>query len=157
MYKRTRLNALDRRTQKKIILMLVVRHLSPEEMQSGHHPWREVWRWPDHLCGCFYYCREAARGQLTMFYGGKVLVFDNFPAEKAKDLMQLATKGNSTSQNSVSSRSVSVSYQTSTLVPNTANNSLVPQVHMSRSAQPNLPGNESVFVVVQSRVWSVLR
>ncbi|CAL9781475.1 unnamed protein product [Musa acuminata subsp. burmannicoides] len=83
--------------------------------------------------------REAARGQLTIFYGGKVLVFDNFPAEKAKDLMQLATKGNSASQNSVSSRSVSVSYQTSTLVPITANNSLVPQVHMSRSAQPNLP------------------
>ncbi|CAL9205436.1 unnamed protein product [Musa hybrid cultivar] len=80
--------------------------------------------------------REAARGQLTIFYGGKVLVFDNFPAEKAKDLMQLATKGNSASQNSVSSRSVSVSYQTSTLAPITANNSLV---HMSRSAQPNLP------------------
>ncbi|RWV99399.1 hypothetical protein GW17_00037693 [Ensete ventricosum] len=96
--------------------------------------------------------REAARGQLTIFYGGKVLVFDSFPAEKAKDLMQLATKGNSTSQNSVSSRSVSISYETSTLAPKTANNSLVPQVHMSRSAQPNLPGNESVVVVVQSRV-----
>ncbi|RRT44938.1 hypothetical protein B296_00044051 [Ensete ventricosum] len=70
---------------------------------------------------------EAARGQLTIFYGGKVLVFDSFPAEKAKDLMQLATKGNSTSQNSVSSRSVSISYETSTLAPKTANNSLVPQ------------------------------
>ena len=32
------------------------------------------------------------KSQLTIFYGGKVLVFDNFPAEKAKDLMQMAGK-----------------------------------------------------------------
>lgn len=32
------------------------------------------------------------RKSQLMFYGGKVLVFDNFPAEKAKDLMQMAGK-----------------------------------------------------------------
>ncbi|KAJ3698053.1 hypothetical protein LUZ61_001758 [Rhynchospora tenuis] len=40
---------------------------------------------------------ELDKSQLTIFYGGKVLVFDNFPAEKAKDLMNMATKGTATS------------------------------------------------------------
>lgn len=35
------------------------------------------------------------KGQLTVFYGGRVLVFDNFPADKAKELMLLAGKGSS--------------------------------------------------------------
>ncbi|KAH0459841.1 hypothetical protein IEQ34_010504 [Dendrobium chrysotoxum] len=36
--------------------------------------------------------KVSKKAQLTIFYGGKVLVFDNFPAEKAEDLMQLASK-----------------------------------------------------------------
>jgi jasmonate ZIM domain-containing protein len=44
--------------------------------------------------------REKEKRQLTIFYAGKVLVFDNFPAEKANDLMQMAGKGASVSQNS---------------------------------------------------------
>ena len=44
--------------------------------------------------------REKEKHQLTIFYAGKVLVFDNFPAEKANDLMQMAGKGASVSQNS---------------------------------------------------------
>ncbi|WVZ66679.1 hypothetical protein U9M48_015868 [Paspalum notatum var. saurae] len=39
--------------------------------------------------------------QLTIFYGGKVLVFNDFPADKAKDLMQLASKGSPVVQNVV--------------------------------------------------------
>ncbi|KAJ3673662.1 hypothetical protein LUZ60_005654 [Juncus effusus] len=35
--------------------------------------------------------------QLTIVYGGKVLVFNNFPEEKAKDLMNFASKKNSSS------------------------------------------------------------
>lgn len=37
--------------------------------------------------------KAAEKSQLTIFYGGKVMVFDNFPAEKARDLMQLASRG----------------------------------------------------------------
>ncbi|KAH7656492.1 Tify domain-containing protein [Dioscorea alata] len=36
--------------------------------------------------------RELEKPQLTIFYGGKVLVFDNFPASKAMDLLNLAGK-----------------------------------------------------------------
>ncbi|CAL9087536.1 protein TIFY 10b-like [Musa acuminata AAA Group] len=43
--------------------------------------------------------RQTEKGQLTIFYGGKVLVFDDFPAEKAKDLMRMASKENISSQN----------------------------------------------------------
>ncbi|CAL9081944.1 unnamed protein product [Musa textilis] len=54
---------------------------------------------------------EQERNQLTIFYGGKVMVFDNFPAKKVKDLLQLASKGSSTAQKSS---------------------------HLSRTVQPNL-------------------
>ncbi|OEL21900.1 Protein TIFY 10b [Dichanthelium oligosanthes] len=37
--------------------------------------------------------------QLTIFYGGKILVFNDFPADKAKDLMQLASKSSAVVQN----------------------------------------------------------
>ena len=45
-------------------------------------------------------CREPKRAQLTIFYGDKVLVFDSFPSDKVKNLMQLASKVTSTMQNS---------------------------------------------------------
>lgn len=36
--------------------------------------------------------KAPEKAQLTIFYGGKVMVFDNFPTNKAVDLMQLASK-----------------------------------------------------------------
>ncbi|XP_006657953.1 protein TIFY 10b-like [Oryza brachyantha] len=42
---------------------------------------------------------EQEKRQLTIFYGGKVLVFNDFPADKAKGLMQLASKGSPVAQN----------------------------------------------------------
>jgi len=52
------------------------------------------------LCLLMTLIREKEKHQLTIFYNGKVLVFDNFPAEKANDLMQMAGKGASVSQSS---------------------------------------------------------
>ncbi|KAJ8500376.1 hypothetical protein OPV22_010928 [Ensete ventricosum] len=34
--------------------------------------------------------KEVEKSQLTIFYGGKVLVFDDFPGDKVRDLMQMA-------------------------------------------------------------------
>lgn len=35
---------------------------------------------------------DEISGQLTIFYDGKVMVFDNFPSKKAQDLMEMASK-----------------------------------------------------------------
>ncbi|XP_057421944.1 protein TIFY 10A-like [Lotus japonicus] len=42
---------------------------------------------------------EPKAAQLTMFYEGQVIVFDDFPAEKVKEIMAYASKGVSQSQN----------------------------------------------------------
>ncbi|RZR81036.1 hypothetical protein BHM03_00007192 [Ensete ventricosum] len=43
------------------------------------------------LCCCDYFIRTE-KAQLTIFYCGKVLFFDDFPADKAEELLQMASK-----------------------------------------------------------------
>jgi len=40
---------------------------------------------------------EPRCAQMTIFYDGKVIVFDDVPAEKAKDIMVFSSKGTTTS------------------------------------------------------------
>lgn len=40
---------------------------------------------------------ESQSAPLTIFYGGRVMVFDDFSAEKAKEVVDLANKGSANS------------------------------------------------------------
>ncbi|KAJ3702531.1 hypothetical protein LUZ61_006236 [Rhynchospora tenuis] len=83
------------------------------------------------------------KSQLTIFYGGKVLVFDNFPAEKAKDLMNYAIKASPTARNSTYINATSLSaptpsMQQARICPTTSNPIVDAQIHAQRSTQPIL-------------------
>ncbi|CAL9060237.1 unnamed protein product, partial [Musa banksii] len=52
---------------------------NPHGLNMGHQPNN-------------YHSREKRKDQFTVFYGGKVVVFDNIPADRAKDLMLMASK-----------------------------------------------------------------
>lgn len=62
--------------------------------------------------------------QLTIFYGGRVVVFDNYPADKAQELMSFASKGSSicvappTSSSSSSSQISATDDQSAVPLPN---------------------------------------
>ncbi|KAG6502058.1 protein TIFY 10a-like [Zingiber officinale] len=43
--------------------------------------------------------KQMEMNQLTIFYAGEVLVFNNYPADRAKDLMQMASKESVAAQN----------------------------------------------------------
>lgn len=89
--------------------------------------------------------REEDKSQLTIFYGGKVLVFNDFPADKAKGLMQLAGKGSPVVQNDSATTTVmdTAKVQTAALAP--ASSLPSDPVDAHKSARPNASGNYPVI------------
>nr|DAD35794.1 TPA_asm: hypothetical protein HUJ06_006434 [Nelumbo nucifera] len=49
--------------------------------------------------------KEPEKAQMTILYAGKVLVFDDFPIEKAKDVMLFVSKASSLDSSSLASTS----------------------------------------------------
>lgn len=87
--------------------------------------------------------REQEKNQLTIFYNGKVLVFNDFPADKAKGLMQLASKGSPIVPNV--STPTPVTDSTKVQMPVLAPASSLPgaQVDAHKPAGPNASGDYS--------------
>jgi jasmonate ZIM domain-containing protein len=98
---------------------------------------------------------EPEKAQMTIFYGGQVIVFNEFPADKAKEVMILASKGTSQSHtnnqhafasnlanNSVDSTS-SVATGTSAVPPNLGNKAI-----QEPPPQPLACGNYLLWITV---------
>ncbi|CAL9102849.1 unnamed protein product [Musa textilis] len=67
--------------------------------------------------------KEKWKDQLTVFYGGKVAVFDNFPADAARDLMLMASKDTTTTADPTATCSNLMTLRRSRPKPTRANNS----------------------------------
>ncbi|KQK15258.1 protein TIFY 10b isoform X2 [Brachypodium distachyon] len=81
--------------------------------------------------------REQEKRQLTIFYGGKVLVFNDFPADMAKNLIQLASKGNPVVQNTTVPTPVIDSNKAETVVQAPASSLPGAQNDAPKPARPN--------------------
>ncbi|XP_008784340.1 protein TIFY 10a [Phoenix dactylifera] len=89
--------------------------------------------------------KEPEKNQLTIFYAGKVLVLDNFPAEKVGDLMQMASKESLAAKNlsfttpsSTTAARLEFSHQhSSNIACNSGSQTLMLQDSMPKPAQAN--------------------
>ncbi|KAE8665282.1 Pectin lyase-like superfamily protein isoform 1 [Hibiscus syriacus] len=74
---------------------------------------------------------EPQTAQMTIFYGGQVIVFNDFPADKAKEIMLLAGKGSCQSNSVNPNPAHMISNFTNTITQDCA-----------RSAQRPIPGGD---------------
>ncbi|XP_038899482.1 protein TIFY 10B-like [Benincasa hispida] len=79
---------------------------------------------------------EPATAQMTIFYAGKVLVFDDFPNERAKEIMALADKG-SRSSTSATAPPAAIA-PSATAAPNRFCSALEKPNSNSPTGEPNL-------------------
>lgn len=96
---------------------------------------------------------------MTIFYGGQVLVFDNFPADKAKEVMLLASNASSQTSNSYTSTPVQSkinsgsSFSSGTTVVQTTGNKNIqgpkPQ------PQPGVSGNCFCIFIISQQLFVV--
>ncbi|KAG4993261.1 hypothetical protein AAZX31_11G037700 [Glycine max] len=86
--------------------------------------------------------KDARGSQLTIFYGGQVLVFDDIQAKKAKDILSFAGKGMSQNQNDYANTFPATTSANPTrpfpflmnIIPTSANNSV--QDHPQAPSKP---------------------
>ncbi|GMI97856.1 jasmonate-zim-domain protein 1 [Hibiscus trionum] len=87
---------------------------------------------------------EPRTAQMTIFYGGQVIVFNDFPADKAKEIMLLAGKGSSQS-NSINPNPAHMNaspVESGIGVPPTSNFSNTVTQDCVRSAHRPIPGGD---------------
>ncbi|KAJ6407307.1 hypothetical protein OIU84_010750 [Salix udensis] len=83
---------------------------------------------------------EPPTAQMTIFYAGRVIVFNDFPADKAREMMLLASKGSSQIQNVFPSIPAN---SHPALAPNTSKTPIEPSISIPScsNALPNFGNN----------------
>lgn len=84
--------------------------------------------------------KEPETAQMTIFYGGQVIVFNDFPADKAKEVMLVASKGSSRSCSPPGTPNLA--HPANAYAPETVKNRVDPGP--SRGLPPHHPANNII-------------